>query len=91
MVNQTVNLISKHSVLLSMQETVSVKVPKELKERMKKLPIKWSEIIRTTIEREISIYQRRQAVKDLIDLVASAPKVPRGTSAKIIKEIREEI
>ncbi len=73
-----------------MQETVSVKVPKELKQKMKKLPIKWSEVIRKTIELEISTYERRKVVKDLIDLVASAPKVPKGTSAKIIKEIREE-
>ncbi|MEM3083761.1 MAG: hypothetical protein QXU32_12515 [Nitrososphaerales archaeon] len=73
-----------------MQETVSVKVPKELKKRMKELPIKWSEIIRKTIEKEISTYERRKAVKDLIDTVASAPKVPKGTSTKIIKEVREE-
>ena len=73
-----------------MQETVSVKVPKELKKKMKKLPIKWSEVIRKTIEREVSIYERRKVVKDLIDLTATAPKVPKGTAAKIIKEIREE-
>jgi hypothetical protein len=73
-----------------MQETVSVKVPKELKTKMKKLPIKWSEIIRKTIEQEISIYERRKAVKDLIDTVASAPKIPKGASTKIIKEVREE-
>ncbi len=73
-----------------MQETVSVKVPKELKRRMKKIPIKWSEVIRKTIEQEISTHERRKAVKDLIDLSTSAPKVPKGTSAKIIKAIREE-
>ncbi len=73
-----------------MQETVSVKVPKELKRRMKKIRIKWSEVIRKTIEQEISTYERRKAVKDLIDLSTRAPKVPKGTSAKIIKGIREE-
>lgn len=90
-VNLLVNLISKQLVLLSMQETVSVKVPKDLKKKMKKLPIKWSEVIRKTIEREISIYERRKVVKDLLGLASSAPKVPKGTSTKIIKEIREEI
>jgi len=73
-----------------MQETVSVKVPKEIKKKMKRLPIKWSEVIRKAIEREISVYERKKAVKDLIGFVAEAPKVQKGTSTKIIKEVREE-
>lgn len=73
-----------------MQETVSVKVPKEIKKKMKRLPIKWSEVIRKAIEREISVYERKKAVKDLIGFVAEAPKVQKGASTKIIKEVREE-
>lgn len=33
---------------------------------------------------------RRKAVKDLLDLAKSAPKVPKDTSTRMIRQVREE-
>lgn len=72
-----------------MQETISVKIPKELKKKMKKLPIKWSEVIRKSIEEEILAHDRREAIEDLMGLASKAPKVSKGTSVKILRIIRK--
>ena len=72
-----------------MQETISVKIPKELKKKMKKLPIKWSEVIRKSIEEEILAHDRREAIEDLMELASKAPKVSKGTSVRILRIIRK--
>jgi len=73
-----------------MQVTVSFKIPKELKDRMKAMPIRWSVVVREAIEREIARHERQEAVRRFLKLVEQAPKVPPGTVVKALREVREE-
>jgi len=73
-----------------MQVAVSFKVPKELKDRMKTIPVRWSAVVREAIEREIARHERQEAVRGLLKLAEQAPSVPPGTVAKALREMREE-
>lgn len=73
-----------------MQERISVKIPRELRKKMKKLPIKWDDVIRRSIEEEILAHERREAIEDLMELASKAPRVSKGTSVKILRKVKEE-
>ncbi len=71
--------------------TVSVKVPKEVKERMVKLRVKWGRVLRQAIEQELLNAERARAVDAILELVQKAPKAEQGTAVKLVREIREEV
>ena len=71
--------------------TVSVKVSKEVKERMERLDVKWGRILRQAIEQELQRVERAKAVDSILEFAQRAPRTEDGTAVKIIKEIREEI
>ena len=69
--------------------TITVKVDRELKKRMEKVRINWSEYIREAIRRRVELEERRDAAKKLLDdLKARRHVVPRDFINKTLREMR---
>lgn len=72
---------------------VSVKVPKRIKEKMRTIDVRWSEVLRKAIELKIKEHERKKAVADFLEF-RNKTKVPRNktpyTSEVSIRETREE-
>ena len=76
--------------MVAAMSTITVKVGRELKERMKKVRINWSEYIRDAINRRIQLEERRRAAERLIeDLKAGGCTVPKGFINGSIRELRD--
>ncbi len=71
-----------------MSEVVSVRVPRELKEKMKRYRIDWSEEIRRFIEERIRLLELLE-VLDEVEGRARKRRV-RVDSTMLIRELREE-
>ena len=71
-----------------MSEVVSIRVPRELKEKMKKYPIDWSSEIRRFIEERVRALELLE-VLDEIERRA-VKRMVRVNSVKLIRESREE-
>jgi len=70
--------------------TITVKVEKELKEKMKEIKINWSEYIREAIRQRIELEERKKVAEKLLqDLKAKKHVVPRGFINKSIRELRD--
>ena len=72
---------------LSKSVTVSTKIPKQLKEKIKQLNIKPSKLLRKAIEDEI---RRREAEKLKEDIEKLKPTLNRVSVEDIVKGIRED-
>jgi len=69
---------------------VTVRVPDELKLKMKELNINWSEEIREFIRRRIDEEERRRKIREALELLKRTPvSVERGFSAKSVREDRD--
>jgi len=75
-------------VSLGSHVTVSAKIPKELREEMRALNIKPSEVIRHAIEEEVRKKKLERLLKDLESIRYLLTK-PEKT-VKLIREIRDE-
>lgn len=76
-------------VIIGKYETVSVKVPRETKEKMKQLGIKPSELLRKAIEEEIRRRHVQRIKEEIQNLKASLDKIPMETVIQSIREDRE--
>ena len=73
-----------------MSVVISVRVPRELKERMRKLKnVNWSEIIRKFIEDVVSRYEAEEALKKIEEDLKDIPELPAGTVSRLIRLDRE--
>jgi len=73
-----------------MSAVISVRVPRELKERMRKLKnVNWSEIIRKFIEDVVSRYEAEEALKKIEEDLKDIPELPAGTVSRLIRLDRE--
>ena len=70
-------------------EVVSFRIPKELKKAMKEIEINWSEEIRKFIEAKVREYKRRKALEEMDAMLASLPKVKKGTAVSYVREDRD--
>ena len=70
-----------------MSSTFTVRIPRELKEKMKKLPVEWSEEIRRFIEEKVKRLELMGAIEE-IELRVEKRRL-RVDSAKLIREDRE--
>ena len=70
-----------------MSSTFTVRIPRELKEKMKKLPVEWSEEVRRFIEEKVKRLELIGAIEE-IELRVKKRRL-RVDSAKLIKEDRE--
>ncbi|MGI0087143.1 MAG: CopG family transcriptional regulator [Nitrosotalea sp.] len=72
---------------------ISVKVSRRTKEKMLAMNIKWSEVLRKTIEAKIKERERRQGIEDFLEFRAKS-KVPKNrtshTSEVLARQTREE-
>jgi hypothetical protein len=70
---------------------VSVRVPRELKEKMRKYrdKINWSEEIRRFIENKILEAERENTLSKLEELIKQLPTVASGTAARYVREDRD--
>ena len=72
---------------------VSIKVSRHIKEKMYSMNIKWSEVLRKTIEAKINEYERKQGMADFLEFRAKN-KVPKNrtqyTSEILSRKTREE-
>lgn len=72
---------------------VSVKVPKRVKEKMRSIDVRWSEVLRKAIETKIKEHERKQAVASFLEF-RTKNKVPKNktsyTSEVLVREAREE-
>jgi predicted DNA-binding protein len=70
---------------------VSVRVPKELKERMEAFRgvVNWSEEIRAFIERRVAELEQEKAVEELERLIEKLPPAPKGVALKYVREDRD--
>jgi chemotaxis regulatin CheY-phosphate phosphatase CheZ len=68
---------------------VAVRVPEEIKKKMKEVPVDWSEYIRKAIEDRIDIEERKRILREVKELLKDVPKAPKGTAAKLIRETRD--
>ena len=75
---------------MSKYVTVSVKVPRQVKDKMEKTGIKWGPVLRQAIEDELQEAEREKAVDAILELAERAPKTEDNTAAKIIREMRVE-
>ncbi|MEM2953161.1 MAG: type II toxin-antitoxin system CcdA family antitoxin [Candidatus Bathyarchaeia archaeon] len=72
---------------MSKYTTVSTKIPKELKEKMKELKIKPSKLLRKAIEEEI---KRREAEKLKEEISNLKPVLDKVSMEEIVESIRED-
>lgn len=72
---------------------VSVKVSKNTKKKMHSINIKWSELLRKTIEAKIKEHERKQNLEDFLEFRSKA-RVPRNktsyTSDVLVRKTRDE-
>ena len=71
-----------------MSSTFTIRIPRELKERMKKLPVKWSEEIRLFIEERVKHLELIRTIED-VELRAERRRL-RVDSKRLIREDREQ-
>lgn len=70
--------------------TITIKIEKELKDKMREVGINWSEYVREAIRRRIELEERRRAAEKLLqDLKAGKHRVPKGFINRSIRELRD--
>ena len=68
---------------------VSVKVPEEIRELMRKVDVNWSEYLRETIEAKIRAEMAKDPARRLDEIRRRAGKVPTEEIVRWIREDRE--
>ncbi len=68
---------------------ISVRIPRELRRRMKSLEVNWSSIIRRQIEEMVDAEERKQILDSLLKRIETQPSVERGFASKSIREDRD--
>ena len=69
-------------------EIVSVRIPKELKEEMRRLDVDWADYIRKAVEAKIREEKIRTACKVMDEIRAKTVGI-KFDSVKVIREARE--
>ncbi len=74
-----------------MSTVLSIRIPRELKEKMKTLgkDVNWSSEIRRFIEARIRELERRKVLEEAHTIIEKLPKTPRGTAQKYVREDRD--
>ncbi|MCD6539011.1 CopG family transcriptional regulator [Candidatus Bathyarchaeota archaeon] len=71
-----------------MSATFTIRIPRDLKERMKRLPVKWSEEIRLFIEERVKQLELMRIIED-VELKSERRRL-RVDSTRLIREDREQ-
>ena len=70
-----------------MSSTVTIRIPRELKEKMKKLPVEWSEEVRNFLEERVRHIELVKTIGE-VELRAEKRQV-KVDSTDLIREDRE--
>ncbi|AMM53282.1 type II toxin-antitoxin system VapB family antitoxin [Pyrococcus kukulkanii] len=69
---------------------LSIRIPDDLKEKMKEFDINWSEEIRKFIKERIEYEERKRTLEKALELLKNTPgSVERGFSARAVREDRD--
>lgn len=68
---------------------ISIRIPDDLKERMRAVNISWSAVVRDAIEAKLRQIERQRVLAGLHDGTAGVPPAPAGTSVAAIREDRD--
>ncbi|ASJ12441.1 type II toxin-antitoxin system VapB family antitoxin [Thermococcus thioreducens] len=68
---------------------ISVRVPDELKAKMKKYDINWSEEIRRFIEQKIRDEEKAKLLDEIDSFLKSVPELERGKATKLLRDSRD--
>lgn len=68
---------------------VAVRVPEDIKKKMKEVPEDWSGYLRAMIEDRIIREEQRKLLKRVDKIMRRVPRPKRGTGAKGIREDRD--
>ncbi len=71
---------------MSDSELVTIRVPKQLKKKMKKSQVNWSQELRNAIERKLAGEDRKRAASELNSILKSVK--PGFNTLRAIKETR---
>ena len=69
--------------------TVAFRIPEEMKKKMERCDINWSEYVRNAILEALKSEKKRELIQKVQKLTAKQYNPPKGTAASIIREIRE--
>ncbi len=74
-----------------MSEVVSFKVPREIKEKMRKYSkmVKWSEELRNYVIERIRAMEAEENLRKVIEIIESTKGVPKGFSVRSVREDRD--
>lgn len=74
---------------ISGMRTITIRIDDELKKRMEKLKINWSEYIRDAIRRRVELEERKKAARALLEGLRSGEGiVPKGFVEEALRELR---
>lgn len=76
-------------VFMSQLNVITVKIPSELKKKMKQVKVNWSQYIRDSIQRKIEEQKMREASMQLDEVRKRAKPVPTEELVSWIREERE--
>ena len=65
---------------------ITIRIPRELKEKMRKININWSEEIRKFIARRIDEEVRRKQIEEAIAMLKVTGSVEKGFAEKSVRE-----
>ncbi|ASJ09167.1 hypothetical protein A3L11_07965 [Thermococcus siculi] len=68
---------------------ISVRIPDELKAKMKELDVNWSEEIRRFIEKKIREEEKEKTLREMHELLAGGTPAEKGTAAKYVRDDRD--
>jgi hypothetical protein len=73
-----------------MSVVVCVRIPRELRERMRRLKdVNWSDVIRRSIEETVSRYEVEEVIRKVEEDLRDVPELPPGTVSRWIRVDRE--
>jgi hypothetical protein len=65
---------------------ITIKIPRELKEKMRKININWSEEIRKFIAHRIDEEVRKKQIEEVIAMLKGTGSVEKGFAEKSVRE-----
>ncbi|MDI3475972.1 MAG: hypothetical protein PWQ79_1367 [Thermococcaceae archaeon] len=68
---------------------ISVRIPDELKAKMKELDINWSEEIRKFIEEKIREQEKEKLLNEIDSFLERIPELERGKATKLVRDSRD--
>jgi hypothetical protein len=74
-----------------MSSVISFKVPREIKEKMKKLEkhIKWSEELKNFLIKRVEEVEREVNMKEVVEMLKKTRGVPKGYALALVREDRD--